>query len=227
MNNLEISVLDKGYVQLIEHMGSDLSVVNAARCSFDKQRDFLLEDDIRLIHYLAREKHMLPFRHPTISLRVHMPIFVARQLGKHQIGFSMSEVSRRYVTGDPEFYEPEVWRKRPEASIKQGSGEDFSMGQQIDLVTKAFISHHRSLSIYKDLLSMGTAPEMARMILPQSMYTTVYWTGSLLGWNHLYKQRTDSHAQKETQEYGRAIGTIMEELFPVSWEALNEVYNVR
>jgi thymidylate synthase (FAD) len=217
-----IKVLDKGYVQLIEHMGSDLSVVNAARCSFDKVKEEFDEKDTKLIKYLAREKHMLPFRHPQISLRIHIPIFVLRQLGKHQVGFSWSEVSRRYISTEPEFYEPEVWRKKPDKSIKQGSGEDFSMGQQIDLVTKALISHHRSLSTYKDLLSMGTAPEMARMILPQSMYTTVYVTGSLLGWHHMYKERTTQTTQLESKEYAVAIGELMEELFPVSWEALNE-----
>tara|TARA_R110000737_G_scaffold36331_1_gene55697 strand:- start:725 stop:1390 length:666 start_codon:yes stop_codon:yes gene_type:complete len=219
-----IKCLDKGYVQLIEHMGSDLSVVNAARCSFDKVKTEFDEKDAKLIKYLAREKHMLPFRHPQISLRVHMPIFVARQLGKHQAGFSMSEVSRRYVTGDPEFYEPSLktpWRKRPDKNIKQGSGEDFPMNAQIEIATQSVIINNRLLKNYKYFLEAGVAPEQARMILPQSMYTTVYWTGSLLGWNHLYKQRTDSHAQQETQEYGRAIGTIMEELYPVSWEALN------
>lgn len=212
-------VLDKGYIQLIEHLGSDLSVVNAARCSFDKVKETFDEKDKKLINYLAREKHLLPFRHPTVSLRIYLPIFVLRQLGKHQVGFSWSEVSRRYVKGDPEFYEPEVWRKKPEGSIKQGSGEEHIKSHMFYTHIKN-VDYFTALSTYKWLLEQGAAPEMARMILPQSMYTTVYVTGSLLGWNHLYKQRTDPHAQLETQEYARAISKIMEELYPVSWEAL-------
>lgn len=219
--NQKIEVLDKGFVQYVEHLGSDLSVVNAARCSFDKVKDEFDEKDEKLINYLAREKHMLPFRHPQVSLRMHMPIFVLRQMGKHQIGFSWSEVSRRYVKGEPEFYEPEVWRKKPEGSIKQGSGEEHPSSSMFHSHVKEE-AHFKALSTYNWLLDSDVAPEMARMILPQSMYTTVYVTGSLLGWNHLYKQRTDPHAQLEIQEYARAIGKIMEELYPVSWKALNE-----
>lgn len=219
---MKLKTLDKDYVQLIEHLGSDLSVVNAARCSFDKVKETFDEKDEKLINYLAREKHLLPFRHPTVSLRIYLPLIVLRQLGKHQVGFSWSEVSRRYVTGDPEFYLPLKWRKKPEGSIKQGSGEESD-----DLETfVADVLHETniaaSLSDYKILLEHDIAPEMARMILPQSMYTTVYVTGSLLGWHHMFKERTNSHAQLETQEYARAIGQIMEKLYPTSWKALNE-----
>jgi thymidylate synthase (FAD) len=219
---MKFDVLDKGYVQYVEHLGSDLSVVNAARCSFDKVKDEFDEKDTKLINYLAREKHLLPFRHPTVSLRIYLPIFVLRQLGKYQVGFSWSEVSRRYVKGDPEFYLPKKWRSAPEGSIKQGSGEDLGEDFQFSMNVTQGALYTESMRVYKALLANGAAPEMARMILPQSMYTTVYVTGSLLGWNHLYKQRTDSHAQLETQEYARAIGKIMEKLYPVSWKALNE-----
>lgn len=219
---MKFDVLDKGYVQYVEHLGNDLSVVNAARCSFDKVKDEFDDKDAKLINYLAREKHMLPFRHPQISLRMYMPIFVLRQIGKHQVGFSFSEVSRRYVKGDPEFYEPMVWRKKPEGSIKQGSGRVVDSAgiipPHIQQVNESVLETYKWLMEGDD----GVAPEMARMILPQSMYTTVYVTGSLLGWHHMYNQRTDSHAQLETQEYARAIGQIMEELYPVSWEALND-----
>lgn len=220
--NQKIEVLDKGFVQYVEHLGSDLSVVNAARCSFDKVKDEFDEKDEKLIKYLAREKHMLPFRHPQISLRVKMPIFVARQLMKYNIGFSWSEVSRRYVTGDLEFWTPDDLRVRPE-NIKQGSVYD-----EYDLIDQEWAyqeiadKNEWCMNSYYQLIEAGVAPEQARAVLPASLYTTVYVTGSLLGWNHLYKQRTDSHAQLETQEYARAIGKIMEELYPVSWEALNK-----
>ncbi len=219
---MKFKVLDKGYVHYVESLGSDLTVVNAARCSFDKVKDEFDEKDEKLIAYLAREKHLLPFRHPHISLRMHMPIFVLRQLGKHQVGFSWSEVSRRYVKEEPEFYEPAVWRKKPEGSIKQGSGGVLEIFKGEDIPTVVSDNYELALIDYQFLLDRGAAPEMARMILPQSMYTTVYVTGSLLGWHHLYKQRTDPHAQLETQEYARAIGKIMEELYPVSWGALND-----
>ena len=144
-----IKVLDKGYVQLIEHMGSDLSVVNAARCSFDKIKEEFDEGDTKLIKYLAKHKHMLPFRHPQISLRIHIPLFAKVQLGKHQVGFSWSEVSRRYISTDPEFYVPDVWRKKPDSSIKQGSGDVFDEHQQGNI--KIFLDDREdSLSTYKE-----------------------------------------------------------------------------
>lgn len=217
MNKIE--VLDKGFVQYVEHMGSCKSVSDAARCSFDKVKEEFDEKDTKLIKYLAREKHMLPFRHPQISLRIHVPIFTLRQLGKHQVGFSWSEVSRRYIDSDPEFYEPEVWRKRPDKSIKQGSGENVSGDW---LMTSNSILIRQAVQEYNHLLENDIAPEMARMLLPQSMYTTVYVTGSLLGWAHMYRERTSQTTQLESKEYAVAIGEIMEEIFPVSWEALNE-----
>jgi len=216
--------LDRGYVQLIEHMGSDLSVVNAARCSFDKIKEEFDEKDTKLIKYLAKHKHMLPFRHPQISLRVHVPIFVLRQLGKHQVGFSWSEVSRRYISTDPEFYEPSLntpWRKRPDENIKQGSGEDFPMNTQIELATQSVIINNQLIKNYKYYLEIGVAPEQARIMLPQSMYTTVYVTGSLLGWAHMYKERTSQTTQLESKKYAHAVGMVMEKLYPASWGALN------
>jgi thymidylate synthase (FAD) len=217
-----IKVLDKGYVQLIEHMGSDLSVVNAARCSFDKVKEEFDEGDTKLIKYLAKHKHMLPFRHPQISLRIHIPIFTLRQLGKHQVGFSWSEVSRRYISTEPEFYEPTVWRKKPDGSIKQGSGENIKEGLLDNIKWFYKGSINECLSTYEELLK-EVAPEMARMILPQSMYTTVYVTGSLLGWAHMFRERTSQHTQLESVKYAIAMGDIMRELYPVSLEALNEV----
>jgi len=195
----------------------DLLVVNAARCSFDKEHDeFDEEKDTRLINYLAREKHLLPFRHPSATLRIYAPIFVFRQLGKHQVGFSWSEVSRRYISSQPEFWVPDKIRKKAD-NIKQGSSEE-------TLPNAWIIDFHQQnkscLHTYNTLLRAGAAPEQARAVLPQSMYTTCVVTGTLLGWHHLYTLRTEEHTQRETQEYAQEVGKIMSNLFPKSWEAL-------
>ena len=195
----------------------DLLIVNAARCSFDKQHEeFDEEKDTKLINYLAREKHLLPFRHPVATLRISCPIFVLRQLGKHQVGMSLSEVSRRYITEEPEFWVPKEVRKKAD-NVKQGSSEE-----TLDEVwVETFDTQNKScLYNYNRLLDAGAAPEQARAILPQSMYTTIVWTGSLLSWFHLWDQRTESHAQNETQKYAWEIGKIMNKIFPNSWKAL-------
>ena len=197
----------------------DLLVVNAARCSFDKQHDtFDEEKDTRLINYLAREKHLLPFRHPSATLRIYAPIFVFRQLGKHQVGFSWSEVSRRYISTQPEFWVPDKVRKKAD-NVKQGSSDETLPDAYLVDFEQQNIS---AVYTYNTLLRAGVAPEQARAVLPQSMYTTCVVTGTLLGWHHLFTQRTDPHTQLETQEYAKDIGDIMGELFPVSWKALCE-----
>jgi thymidylate synthase (FAD) len=224
MNKLLYTKDDIGFVELINHTkDGDLLVVNAARCSFDKQHEeFNYEKDSRLIYYLAKHEHLLPFRHPSITLRLYTPIFVLRQLGKHQVGFSWSEVSRRYITGEPEFWYPEEVRTRPE-NIKQGSvsggweTKPEKLEESLNLFSE---SKEAGLQIYNSLLERGVAPEQARAVLPQSMYTTCVVTGTLLGWYHLYNLRTEEHTQLETQEYARLIGDIMSELCPMSWEAL-------
>ena len=198
----------------------DLLVVNAARCSFDKEHtEFDEEKDTKLINYLARERHVLPFRHPSATLRITCPIFVLRQLGKHQVGFSWSEVSRRYITGEPEFWTPDDIRSRPD-NIKQGSVEkDWGWTEEV-LFEQFSEANEIALDTYNDLLDRGVAPEQARAVLPQSMYTTCVVTGTLLGWHHLWKLRTEEHTQVETQRYAVEIGDVMEKLFPVSWRAL-------
>ena len=198
----------------------DLLVVNAARCSFDKQHEeFDEEKDRKLLNYLAREQHVLPFRHPVATLRITCPIFVLRQLGKHQVGFSWSEVSRRYITGDPEFWMPSDIRSRPD-NIKQGS-ESKDWGDNFEALWHQFDSANReAMKRYEILLGQGVAPEQARAVLPQSMYTTCVVTGTLLGWHHLWKLRTEEHTQLETQEYAQEIGFLMEQMFPESWKAL-------
>lgn len=219
-------------VELIDRMGSDLSVVNAARVSFDKESDWepaeggdfmeagycLSQKDTKLINYLAKHNHFTPFTHPQITLRETVPIFVARQRFKHVVGFTYNEVSRRYVDDEPEFYVPDVWRSRPDGSVKQGSGDGV-----IDGVGPWYTSHiEDSLDLYENLLAEGVAPEQARMVLPQSMYTSYYVTGSLVAFARFYKQRIDVHAQKEIQELARQVGEIIAPMFPVSWKALTE-----
>ena len=220
---MEIKVSDYGSIELMSNTcNGDLLVVNAARCSFDKQHEIYDETkDTKLINYLARERHVLPFRHPVATLRIHCPIFVLRQLGKHQVGFSWSEVSRRYITGEPKFWTPTELRTRPE-NIKQGSAEgDFSWGYERRVVAETKQYQEESVGFYNKLLEGGVAPEQARAVLPQSMYTKCVTTGTLLGWHHLYKLRTEEHTQLETQEYAKAIGEIMGDIFPNSWSALN------
>lgn len=222
---LEVNnILDKGSVELMSHTcNGDLLVVNAARCSFNKNHEiFDHKTDTKLINYLAEHGHILPFRHPVCTLRIVAPLFVLRQLGKHQVGFSWSEVSRRYIDSDPEFYYPlpDEWRDRSD-NIKQGSSNDRLSNEDAVIVDEKVENVYRHMSeVYERLLNTGVCPEQARMILPQAMYTTTVTTGTLLGWHHLYKLRTEEHTQKETQEFAKAIGKIMQELFPVSWEAL-------
>lgn len=219
----KIKVLDRGHVEYVDHMGDDLSVVNSARVSFNKESewegDHMSEKDKKLIGYLAKHDHWTPFAHTSITMRIKAPIFVRAQLGKHQVGFVMNEVSRRYVTDTPEFYTP-VWRSAPTNGAKQGSS-DFM--QQTGYVTDIFQNLcDDALEVYQELLDRGVAPEQARAALPQSMYTEWWWTSSLVGFARVYKQRIDSHAQWEVQQYANAIADIIKPIFPESWKALIE-----
>lgn len=214
--------------EYINHMGDDLMVVNAARVSFDKESEpdvlnygSLKREDVRLIGYLARHNHWTPFSHPQITLRETVPIFVARQRFKHMVGFTYNEVSRRYVDDEPEFFVPEVWRSRPDGSVKQGSGGRHPYSDRFDLEYSVFLDHAEHL--YGSMIADGIAPEQARMVLPQSMLTSYYVTGSLAAFARAYKQRIDSHAQQEIQQLAQQWGSIIEPLFPVSWAALTEV----
>jgi thymidylate synthase (FAD) len=216
-------------VEYVDHMGSDLSVVNAARVSFHKQSEWvydsaedwqlnknkkLTDKDVRLIHYLARHNHWTPFGHTSISLRIKAPIFVARQAGKHQVGLVWNEVSRRYVDDEPEFFFPKEWRGKPE-NAKQGSDGVIAYdGEQSKQFVRNLVNH------YIWLLKQGIAPEQARMILPQNMMTEWIWTGSLIAFNRVCKLRLDPHSQLEIQELAGAIAGLVEPLFPVSWSAL-------
>lgn len=186
--------------------------------------DELTEFRSLLNHIKKMPSHWAPFSHCHTTLHMKVPIFIARQIHKHQVGFEVSEVSRRYVSDTPEFYGPEVWRKAPEGSVKQGSSDesvdvayyDRDDGYN-DWPTEATSI---ALEAYQEMLKLGVCPEQARMVLPQSMYTEFYMTGSLNGWARMYNQRSDSHAQKEIQEVAKQINDIMGPLFPVSWKAL-------
>ena len=209
-------------VELIDHMGSDLSTVNSARVSFDKEVDTVGDGDVKLIKYLAKHKHLTPFRHNQIQIRCHAPIFLARQLGKHQAGLSWNEVSRRYVDSEPEFFVPDEWRGRPDGSIKQGSSVAIPDNKRVVETVK---EHHRvTMTIYNLLIGdRGThcvAPEMARMVLPQSMMTSWYWSGNLLAFAHVYKERIADGAQLEAQWFAEELDKVIRPLFPCSWESL-------
>lgn len=247
--------------EYIDHMGDDLRVVNAARVSFDKESFWsneedwlefdadpqlllfdadpqLLLTDQKLISYLAKHDHFSPFTHPQITLRETVPIFVARQRFKHTVGFTYNEVSRRYVDDTPEFYVPEVWRKRPEGSVKQGSSDEAVIylcadedGEQERPLPEGFEgsgmvseAYERLMyyagDLYAEMIASGVCPEQARMVLPQSMMTSYYVTGSLMAFARAYKLRADGHAQKEIRDLAAQWGQIIRPLFPVSWSAL-------
>ena len=224
----KINVLDKGHVEYVEHMGSDLTVVNAARVSFAKTSEWetaedgsrvLSNRDKRLIRYLADHNHWTPFAHPQITLRIKAPIFVRTQLFKHKVGFTENEISRRYVTNEPEIYNPE-WRAAPVDGAKQGSSDFIDDVSTIDLDRLYTRVSLDSVEIYKELLKEGVAPEQARAVLPQGTYTEWWWTGSLSAYARVFKQRIDAHAQWEVQQYANGIGKILEPLFPHSWAVL-------
>ena len=252
--------------EYIDHSGSDLMVVNAARASFGKESSWapgsLLEEDggrklkqadASLIRFLAtgyrtsewedfliqvegtvvngtakdltdllhtykrKAQHFAPFAHPHLTIRMSLPIFLARQFVKHQIGGCWSEESRRYISDEPDVWFPNEWHTRPE-DVKQGSGGLVKDHHFVD--GEARESVQDAIATYNQLLANGVAPEEARTILPLNMMTTVVWTGSLLFWSRVYNQRTDSHAQLAAQELAALIGAIVEPHYPVSWAAL-------
>ena len=206
-------------VTYVNHMGNDLSVVNAARVSFGKESqwsvfsDNILEDrDRKLIHYLAEHKHLSPFGHCFASFHVKAPVFVARQLVKHKF-LRWNEISRRYVDSNPEFYEPSEWRGRSEDK-KQGSDGVVQIYMDQDM------QWHRQLVAYENLINNGVCPEQARMVLPQSMMTEWYWSGSLDAFADMCNLRCAGDTQLETRLVANQICNSMKEWFPTSWFAL-------
>ena len=219
-------------VTLIDHMGSDLSVVNAARVSFHKESEWekngkfggtdqdLAEKDGRLINYLAKHKHTSPFNHTYITMRIKAPIFVARQLVKHKF-MPWNEVSRRYVDDEPEFYFPDVWRAKAD-NVKQGSSTTDSVKLATDEYDMAnpWSLTHIALTTYQNMLKRGVCAEQARMVLPQNMMTEWWWSGSLGAWCDMLRLRLDPHTQHESRIVAQKARTLIEPLFPVSVKAL-------
>ena len=221
-------------VTYIDHMGSDLSVVNAARVSFGKESEWnwskelesgtgdgctLKERDTKLIHYLAKHKHMSPFGHAFASFHVKAPIFVARQLVKHKF-LRWNEISRRYVDDEPEFYEPDEWRGRADDK-KQGSSDDkITHTGKLTIPIRIGAHHGRCVELYRDMIFAGVAPEQARMVLPQSTITEWHWSGSLDAFINVCNLRCKEDTQYETRLVADYIRSEMIKLFPVSVEAL-------
>lgn len=232
-------------VEYINHCGDDLSVVDAARCSFDKQSDWdyytesgcstgeikgLKSADEKLIKYLANHKHYSPFNHSFISVRVKAPVFVARQLVKHKF-MPWNEVSRRYVKDEPEFYTPESWRKAAD-NVKQGSSKDQTVKKISCLKYDSSKRHDPfeaykcvaddALNLYDSMIESGVCAEEARMVLPQSMMTTWIWSGTLGAFCDMLVLRLDEHTQYETRLVAQQVAEIVKQLFPVSYKALVE-----
>lgn len=230
-----INVLDKGYVRLVDTLGSDLTIVNAARVSYAKESLELDDKDRRLINFLAREDHTSPFRHAILQFEVYAPLMVARQWWKYIVGSAhqegvgdslnaWNESSRRYITEEPLFYIPEKnqWRSKPENS-KQGSGEpiEWELGEKYTKSLMEYIDLGERL--YNEALEDGICAEQARLFLPAyGMYVRWYWTASLQSVAHFINQRIQSDAQKEIQEYAKAILILAKETFPVSLEAISK-----
>ena len=212
---MKINIGTKGFVRFVDVMGDDLTVVDAARVSFNKESEWedivdgkgvLSFKDKRLINFLAKNNHWTPFAHPQITLHIKAPFPIRTQFFKHKVGFVENEVIRRYVDDDPEYFNPR-WSYRPEKSIKQGSGDNVDT----DMQNRAYLIYSQVIdacdSAYKRLLELNIAPEQARMVLPLGTYTEWWWTGSLAAFARFYNQRSDPHAQAEIQEYaeiGRA-----------------------
>ena len=222
-------------VTYINHMGDDLTVVNAARVSFGKKSELvegavkqdeqgeylemvLSDKDTKLIKYLAKHKHISPFGHAFASFHVKAPVFVARQLVKHKF-LRWNEISRRYVDEEPEFYQPDEWRGRS-ADKKQGSDGVVDRSVGLGLNQQLEATHIAAIDMYDDLLNNGVCPEQARMVLPQSMMTEWYWSGSLDAFVDMCNLRCTDDTQRESRIVADAIDEEMERLFPVSWSAL-------
>ena len=235
-------------VTYIQHYGDDLIVVNAARVSFDKQSEWevagyteevdvdsrcvyefpiykLSSRDEKLVRYLAEHKHTSCFEHMGATLKLKVPIFIARQIQRHRT-FSYNEISRRYVDSEPEFFWPDKWRKRAD-NVKQGSSDEEIVRMRVShddydttpqLVAESVANH--ALFAYNAMLKNGVAPELARALLPQNLYTEFYMSGNLRAWAHFLSLRLDDHAQKEVQDVAKMVQNILDPLFPISMKAL-------
>lgn len=204
-------------IELLETFGNDLTIVNAARVSFNKESTEITNRDEKLIKYLAENNHNSPFFHPQLRFRLKMPIFVAREWFRHTIGFARNEVSRRYVDTPPELWFPTEFRER-DPNLKQGSKETAVENPEVKEIYDQAMRD--ALKAYDTLLAQKVAPEIARAVLPLSLYTEFIETGSLAAYARLCKLRLDPHAQKEIQEYAQQISELIEKEFPIAWKNL-------
>jgi thymidylate synthase (FAD) len=219
--------------ELIDYMGDDLAVVNAARVSFDKVSEWdvnydqvpcgverLSDADTRLIQYLARNNHWSPFSHTAISLRMSAPIPIRTQCFKHKAGLTENEESRRYISSRPDVFVPDEFRAAPDGSVKQGSGGVHHRSEEWRAVYEV---HTRDMvDTYMAMIDDGVAPEQARFILPQGCIVNWIWTGNLVAFARYYNQRTYDNAQKEGRDLARQVADIINPMYPVSWAALTE-----
>ncbi len=213
-------------VEYLEHMGDDLRVVNAARMSFDKQShlqadetgSWLSPEDVRLVDFLAEHRHISPFFHPQVCLRIEMPVCLAHQWWRSSVGVCRSEVYRRYVVSEPDCYLPASWRLKNQTA--NASGATLEPTKAAELAARFAHVQAQIKDLYRDTLNLGVAPELAQLVLPQSTYTHWLETGSLHYYARVYALQTGSTAQPELSLYAQAVGEILAELFPVSWKAL-------
>ena len=209
-------------VELIDSMGTDLTVVNAARVSFGKKHTEMTKGDVGLINFLGKHGHWTPFGHCTLSYHIKAPIFVARQLVKHTVGLCWNEISRRNVEDEPETYHPDRWRGNPDDK-KQGSDPDSNIewiDREMRVGTAVRKASKQATETYKKLLEAGVCAEQARMILPQNTYTEWYWTGSLYAFSRVCNLRCKDDTQEETRNVAWEIQDLAKEKFPVSWPSL-------
>ena len=214
-------------VTLVDKMGTDLTVVNAARVSFGKKKEKFTNADKKLISYLAKHNHWTPFGHCSMQVHVYAPVFVARQLVKHQVGLVWNEVSRRYVDTEPEFYKPEEWRLKADDKKQGSSNEVWGIRDHRDIVDDPNVSYDNLCNDAKSkylhwVNNLNICPEQARMVLPQSMMTEWYWSGTLMAFARVCNLRCKPDAQLETRMVSDQIDKIGAEEFPVSWKALRK-----
>ncbi len=209
-----------GYVELLDTFGDDLTVVNAARVSFAKEATEMSQRDAKLVKYLAEHNHITPFFHPQVRLRLKMPIYVAREWFRHTIGFARNEVSRRYVDDKAECYVPAPGQLRERDTNKKQGSKATPIADEAAWREKVVAFQEGAVAFYEELLAARVAPEVARGVLPQSMYTEFIETGSLSAYGRLCGLRCDPHAQAEIQVYARAVSELLTPAFPVSWAAL-------
>jgi thymidylate synthase (FAD) len=217
-----MQVLDHGQVELLDHMGSDLTVVNAARQSFDASSKELGERDVKLIVYLMKNRHRSPFYHPQLSFKIKAPVFVLRQWMRHVVGCAWSEQSARYCNmSEVDFFHPFTFWSQSLVN-KQGSDGPLPRGRNARAGAALRQAYNAARLAYSDMIDLGVSKEQARLALPVGMYSNAVWTCSLYALFNFLDQRLDSHAQAEMQQYARAVYDLAQPLFPACFQAFEE-----